>query len=89
MKIIRISAIWCPSCLIMKKRWEQIEKEYPHLTIEDYDYDMDEEYCKTLKIGTKLPVCILMEDEKELTRFTGEHTEKEMKKILEEYGVDV
>lgn len=88
MKIIRISAIWCPSCIVMKKRWTNVQKEYPNLEIEDYDYDMDEDYCKNLDIGKKLPVCIFIKDGKETDRMIGEKTEKEIKEIIKKYEVN-
>ena len=28
MRIIKIGAIWCPGCLVMKKVWNNILKEY-------------------------------------------------------------
>ena len=40
MKIIKIGAIWCPGCLIMKKVWNNILKDY-NLNIIELDYDMD------------------------------------------------
>lgn len=86
MKIIRISAIWCPSCIIMQNRWAKLSKSIENISFEDYDYDRDEEFCKNLQIGTKLPVCIFYRGEEEIYRMIGEKSEKEMKKILEMYG---
>ena len=28
MKLIKISAIWCPSCLIMEKIWQDLQEEF-------------------------------------------------------------
>ena len=38
MKLIKISAIWCPSCLIMEKVWNQVKEEYPSYEYISYDY---------------------------------------------------
>ena len=41
-KITVISAVWCPSCLILKKHLKKLNNEYPDLEIETLDYDFDE-----------------------------------------------
>ena len=41
MKIIKIGAMWCPGCLVMKKVWKNILSDYPELNIIELDYDMD------------------------------------------------
>ena len=51
MKIIRISAVWCPACLVMKGVWKKIDTS--SYEIIDYDYDIDSEiieiYCEYIK----------------------------------------
>ena len=42
MKLIRIGASWCSSCLIMKSRVADILNSYPDLDVINYDYDFDE-----------------------------------------------
>jgi predicted DsbA family dithiol-disulfide isomerase len=34
MKLIAISAIWCPACLIMSKRVKEALQQYPDWTFE-------------------------------------------------------
>lgn len=29
MKVVKIGAPWCASCIIMKPRWQEIEQENP------------------------------------------------------------
>ena len=29
MRIIKIGAIWCPGCLVMRKIWNNMIKDYP------------------------------------------------------------
>ncbi|NCC70988.1 thioredoxin, partial [bacterium] len=37
LKVLKFGAVWCPGCLIMKPRWEEIEKENIWLKTEYYD----------------------------------------------------
>lgn len=76
MKIIRISAIWCSSCIIMKQRFNEVVKEFD-LEIEDLDYDLDYEKIEKYNIGDVLPVYI-----KDNKRLVGEHSKDEIKEFL-------
>ncbi len=80
MKLIRISAIWCTSCIITYKYFNEIKNEYPNFEYEELDYDTDnmEEY----NIGNILPVIIVLKDNKEVTRIIGEKNTSEIKKVL-------
>ncbi len=80
--IIRISAMWCSSCIIMKSRFNDVIKEY-NLEVQDYDYDLDEEKIKEYNIGEILPVYIKIEDNKEVKRLVGEHSKEELRIFLE------
>ena len=57
-KLIVISAVWCPSCLILKKHLKKIKENYLNIEIETLDYDFDEEEVKKYNVGDKLPVLI-------------------------------
>lgn len=82
MKIIRISAIWCPACIIMRPIYDDIVKKYGFET-KELDYDFDEEV-STLDVGKKLPVAIVYDDnDNELTRICGEKKQTEIEKIIE------
>ena len=71
MKVIKITAVWCSACLIMNKRWKEIESKYDIETI-SYDLDFDEEEVKQFEVGDKLPVFIFMDNDKEIGRLIGE-----------------
>mgnify|MGYP004522970815 FL=1 len=86
MKLIKISSVWCPSCLIMNSRYNELVKKY-NLDIEEYDYDMDIDVVEKYKIGDILPVVIVMDNKQELTRIIGEKSQKELNKIFEDIGV--
>lgn len=83
MKVVRISAIWCPSCLLMKNVWKELEDVYSNYQYIDYDYDMDEDKIKDYNIGDILPVFILFDDNnQEVKRIVGEHKKQEMLEFM-------
>ena len=84
MKIVVINAIWCSACLVMKKVWSSLEKEYEDVEIVNYDYDFDEEIVETYNVGTVLPVAIFYKNDKEYVRLSGEKSKEEMIKVIEE-----
>lgn len=84
MKIIKIGAVWCNGCLVMKPRWQQIEAENPELITEYYDYDESPEVMKKYQIDDNLPVAIFIDsDGNELQRFNGEVKKDELLKAIE------
>lgn len=83
MKVVRVSAIWCPSCLLMKNVWKELEDIYSNYQYIDYDYDMDEDKIKDYNVGDILPVCILLDDNnQEIKRIVGEHKKQEMLEFM-------
>lgn len=84
MKIVRISAMWCPACLVMRPIMNEIESIFPNIEHIEYDYDLDEEEVSKYNVGDILPVFIL-EDDKELVRIIGEKKKEEIISILKEY----
>ena len=84
MKIVKISAIWCGSCIKMKNIWKEIEKDYD-LDVINLDYDFDEEEVKKYDVGSILPMCIFFKNNKEVERINGEKTKEEIIEIIERY----
>ena len=82
MKVIRVTAMWCMSCLVMKKVWTKAFSDYPNIEIVDYDFDDDEEKLRDLNIGSILPLLIFFKDGKEIRRVVGEKSLKQMQEIL-------
>ena len=82
MKILRVSAIWCPSCIIMRPIYDEIVNKY-NLESKELDYDFDEEEVSKLDVGKKLPVAILYKDDNELVRIIGEKKLEEIEEIIE------
>jgi len=84
MKLIKITAIWCMSCILMNELLKKIESknEKQYETI-DYDFDTDAEEIKPYDVGTILPVYILLDDHgNEVARSVGEKNKKELTKFL-------
>lgn len=82
MKIIKIGAVWCPGCLVMRSIWKKINEKY-NLNITEYDLDMDSDEVKKFNIGDKLPIIIITDDlDNEITRYIGEKSYDELDKII-------
>ena len=81
MKIVRISAIWCSSCIIMKSRLNEILKD-KDIEVIDLDYDTDD--IDGYNVGDTLPVIIKIKDNKEIDRLVGEHSKKELESFVGE-----
>lgn len=87
MKIIKIGAVWCPGCLVMKKTWNNIVNNY-ELDIIDLDYDMDKEEVSKYNVGNILPVVIFMDNNgNELERVIGEQKESNLTVLIDKYKV--
>ena len=86
MKIRIFSVLWCPSCIIMRPRYDEIKLLNKEVEFEEFDFDEDKEYFDKYKIGDTLPVFILFDDEeKETVRLIGEYSKKNFRKKLGEY----
>lgn len=77
-EVIVISAVWCPSCLLLKKELKKIHEEY-NLDFKMLDYDLDEDKVLEYNVGNILPVMIY-EDK----RLIGEKTYEEIIDFLKE-----
>lgn len=76
-----ISAIWCPSCILMRPRYEKVLAK-ANIKYIELDYDDDEDKFKDLQIGNILPVFILFKDGKEVKRIKGEKSISLLEKEL-------
>lgn len=84
MKIIKIGASWCSGCIIMKKRFEEIEK-IRKFESQYFDFDIYEDMLKEkYNIGDKLPIFIFTDEkDNEIKRLIGEPTVEEIIKVLD------
>lgn len=82
MKVLKFGAVWCAGCLVMKPRWQEIEKENPWLETEYHDFDEDKDIASKYNI-TALPTFVFLDkDEKEFLRLKGEISKEELTKIV-------
>lgn len=85
MKVLKFGAVWCPGCLVMRPRWQEIEKENPWLKNEYYDYDQDKKAVEKWNIDDALPTFVFTDkNEKELFRLQGEKSREELLELIEE-----
>lgn len=82
MNAVRIGAMWCPSCLIMRSVYDRLLKEYA-IPIKDIDIDLSPAEADAYKPGTILPVLIIFDNGTERLRIVGEKSKKEIKNRLE------
>ena len=85
MKVLKIGAKGCPGCVIMKPRWDQIEKENPWLKTEYFDADLQKDQLAQYKID-ELPTFIFLDDQgNELERRKGIVSKDALLKIINNY----
>ncbi len=86
MKVLKFGAVWCPGCLVMRSRWEKIEKENPWLKTEYFDIDKNEEIAEKYKIEEgKLPIFIFLDKKGgEFLRLSGEINKEKLIEIIKE-----
>ena len=77
-KITVISAVWCPSCLIVKKHLKRLKSEFPDLIIQELDYDFDFDEVKGYGETDILPVIIFNDK-----RVQGEVSYEEIRALVE------
>ena len=83
MKIIKITAMWCPSCLIMNSMIDDIIAKY-NIEMESLDFDMDQDKVSIYNVDKILPVLIKVDDDgNEISRIVGEHSSSEIEQFIE------
>lgn len=86
MKIIRISSVWCTSCIITYKLWKDIQLNFPNNEYIEYDYDEDTLEVQKYNVGNILPVIIIFNNNEEIKRIVGEKSKKEIFDIINSIG---
>lgn len=82
MKLIKISAMWCPACIKLNKYWNKVEDRFKEIEFINYDLDFDSLEIEKYNVGNILPVLILQDDDKE-KRLIGEKTYDEIVEFIE------
>ena len=87
MKLVKISAMWCMSCIVMNNLLDDVLSKYNVLfDIEDIDYDMDSDLVSLYDVGSVLPVYILIDSSLEVARLVGEVSESRLISFLKYNG---
>lgn len=85
MKIVRVTAMWCMSCLSMKRTWKKVFSTLKDIEIEDLDFDLNKTEVKAYQVGSILPEVIFFDQQgNEIKRIIGEKSKKEMMLLIEE-----
>lgn len=77
MKIILITAVWCPSCLIMRPLYQKIAKENG-FELTEIDYDEEPSVREEYKLGKILPAAVFILEGKFLFKLVGEKSRKDV-----------
>lgn len=84
-ELLVISAVWCPSCLILNKHLKRLVSDGLDIEIKKLDYDLDEDEVLAHNVGDKLPVLIMRSSQgKELNRLIGEKSYEEIIDFIKE-----
>ena len=84
MRLVKITAVWCLSCILMNERIGNVLRNINDLELIELDFDDDEDRVEEYNIGKTLPVLIKLDsNNKEIGRIIGEKSEKEIEEFLE------
>lgn len=85
MKIIRISSLWCSSCIVTYKDFKKLKESYKNFDYVEYDYDESPDIVEKYKIGKIIPVLIIEDNNgAEITRIIGEKKYQEIEQIIKD-----
>lgn len=88
MKFVKITASWCLSCILMKSKIESFESRFVDgVEIVNLDADNDKEEIGKYSIGEKLPIYIIFNGDKEVSRLIGEKGNKDLENFFIEGGL--
>jgi predicted secreted Zn-dependent protease len=80
MKIVMISSLDCPSCIIMNNVLNKITEKYV-IDIDEYDCNFDN--VEKYNPGKIMPILIFTRNDVEVYRLCGEHDYEEVLNIVE------
>lgn len=87
MKILKIGAVWCSGCLVMRPIWKKIEAENMALDTEYYDFDERKDIVSKYNIDKGvLPVAIFLDsNNNEILRLSGEVTRERILQAIKDF----
>ncbi len=87
MKVLKIGAVWCSGCLVMRPIWKKIEAENMTLDTEYYDFDERKDIVSKYNIDKGvLPVAIFLDsNNNEILRLSGEVTRERILQAIKDF----
>lgn len=85
MKVLKFGATWCPGCMVMKPRFEEIESENDWLESEFYDADQAPEMVEKYDVKDLPTFVYLDKDGNELERQHGIIPKEKIVEKINEY----
>lgn len=83
MKVLKFGAPWCSGCLVMKPRWEEIEKENSWLETKYYDFVENKDKFEEYNVNDILPTFIFIDkNDNEIIRLSGEVDKNKLIEII-------
>lgn len=86
MKVVKITSLGCPSCIVMTKVFREFQDKCDFV-LEEYTYNHNVDFIEShFDINNRVPTFIFYEDNEEVGRLVGEHKLEEFVDIYEKYN---
>lgn len=82
MELIKITRYGCMSCIAMEEKFDKLKDLLNKYELKEINTDENLSKALTYNIGEKLPIYIIMDNNKEVKRLIGEHNIDEVKEFL-------
>lgn len=82
-KVLILTAVWCPACIVVKNTIKKIQKEYPTFQPEYLDIDEEEALAQQYEPLKVLPIFILLNEHNQVIKRISGELSKEI--ILKEF----
>ena len=84
MRVIKIGAVWCKDCLVMRPIWEEIEKEMPNLKTEYFEADENPEILDKYAIKDIPNFIFLSKDGEVILKLKGMQDKEKLINLIKE-----
>jgi len=84
MRVIKIGAVWCKECLVMRPLWKEIEGEMPELRTEYFDADENPDLLEKYGIKNIPSFIFLDKNDNEILCLNGMQDREGLLKAIQE-----
>jgi len=84
MRVIKIGAVWCKDCLVMRPIWEEIEEEVPDLKTEYFDADENPDILEKYDVQDIPSFIFLDKNENVILRLKGMQDKEKLINLIKE-----